>query len=231
MKLSIITSLKPNEIIHPALKENLITFATEGRDRYDVEWLLVSGDQRTLEKNCLSSEAIHGFLTVKTLWGGSSRASCMNLGVRHSEGELLWFLHADSSFSLRSVNQFLQKTDFEKKIYYFHLKFSQGPWAMKINEWGVRFRCRFLKTPFGDQGLSMLRTTFESLGGYDEKAPYGEDHLLIRKAWLEKVQIVPVGECLVTSPRKYQELGWLKTTMTHQYLWYKQILSQRFRRS
>lgn len=148
----------------------------------------------------------------------------MNLGVRNAKGSLLWFLHADSSLLEGALDKFLQKTDFENKIYYFDLKFSRGPWAMIFNEWGVRFRCRFLKTPFGDQGLCMSKWLFDALGGYDEGAPYGEDHLLIRKARRHGVEIIPVGESLVTSSRKYQEQGWLKTTLTHQYLWYKQIL-------
>lgn len=231
MKLSIITSLKPNEIIDPVLKENLIDFAMKAKDQYDLEWLLVSADQKTLALNGPSDDEPSGVMTVKKIWGGHSRASCMNLGAEKALGDLLWFLHADSSFSERAIEKFLQKKDFENKIYYFHLKFSQGPPAMKLNEWGVRFRCRFLKTPFGDQGLSMSKLTFLKLGGYDENAPYGEDHLLIRKAWKLKIDIEPLGESLVTSPRKYQENGWFKTTVTHQYLWYKQILSQRFKRS
>lgn len=224
MKLSIVTSLKPNEIIDETLKQNLLTFALEGKANYDLEWILVSSDQETLEANSIQEEAVCSYLKVKKIWGGRSRASCMNLGVEHSMGELLWFLHADSSFSIQAVEKILEKTDFDQKIYYFHLKFSQGLWAMKLNEWGVRFRCRFLKTPFGDQGLIMTRETFQNLGGYDESAPYGEDHLLIRLACHQNISIEPIGAYLITSPRKYQENGWFRTTMTHQYLWYKQMI-------
>lgn len=230
MKLSIVTSLGPNETISQELIHSLTEFAQEVKPTLAVEWILVSGDPKTLQNCCASVEEISKALSLRKIVGGSSRATCMNIGVKQSSGELLWFLHGDSSFSSKVSETFLLKTHYERIIYYFHLKFSGGPKAMKINEWGVRFRCYFLKTPFGDQGLVMSKGTFEALGFYDETAPYGEDHLLIRKARAMKIKILPIGTSIFTSPRKYEEGGWLKTTITHQYLWVKQILSQRLKK-
>ncbi len=230
MKLSIITSLGPNETISQELKNSLLQFMIEAAATDLVEWVLVSGHPEMLERNYSQIEGVSKALPVRKIIGGASRATCMNLGAKQSAGEILWFLHADSSFSCEAAKAFLIKTDYDQKIYYFQLKFREGPKAMRINEWGVRFRCHFLKTPFGDQGLSMSKRTFETLGTYDEATPYGEDHLLIRKAREMKIEILPVGESLFTSPRKYQEKGWLKTTLTHQYMWYKQILSQHLKK-
>jgi hypothetical protein len=94
---------------------------------------------------------------------------------------------------------------------------------MKINEWGVRFRCFFLKTPFGDQGLCMSKKVFEKIGPYNTQALYGEDHLLIRCARAKKVSIKSFKAPIYTSARKYTNNGWLKTTIKHQKMWYIQI--------
>ena len=227
MKLSIITSLAPNEILAKGLLESLVDFGQKTEKYYQLEWLLASGDLNTLEK-VLSEDEIKALpMTVKKILSGNSRAKCMNQAVKESSGEILWFLHGDSYFKSEVSQTFLRKSNFDKKIYYFRLGFTQGPKAMKINEWGVRFRCRFLKTPFGDQGLILLKQTFLDLGTYDEGAPYGEDHLLVRKARKSGVDILPMGGTLYTSARKYENKGWFKTTAKHQYMWYKQIIQQR----
>ncbi len=226
MKLSIITSLAPNEILTKGFIDSLADFVQKAENYYPVEWLLTSGDPKTLERALLDDEEKSLPVTIRKIVAGNSRAQCMNEAVRQSAGEILWFLHADSYFKADVSQAFLNKSDWNQKIYYFRLGFIHGSQAMKINEWGVRFRCRFFKLPFGDQGLILLKQTFLDLGTYDEKAPYGEDHLLVRKARKSGVNILPIGATLYTSARKYENNGWLKTTVKHQYMWYKQIIQQ-----
>jgi hypothetical protein len=98
---------------------------------------------------------------------------------------------------------------------------------MKINELGVWFRTRILKTPFGDQCLCMSKNVFDDLGGYPTDVLCGEDHMLIRKARRKGVHIVPIKAKVQTSARKYLKNGWAKTTFGHLYLWRKQVLQDR----
>ncbi len=67
-----------------------------------------------------------------------------------------------------------------------------------LTELAVHFRSRVLGLPFGDQALCVSRQTFSALGGYDERAIHGEDHLLVRKAHRAGLSVEPVGATLVT---------------------------------
>jgi GT2 family glycosyltransferase len=67
--------------------------------------------------------------------------------------------------------------------------------------------------PFGDQGFCISKTLFHEIGGYPEKAPYGEDLLFVWKAKETGVKLHHVPSKLITSARHYQETGWFKLTL------------------
>jgi hypothetical protein len=115
-------------------------------------------------------------------------------------------------------------------LHYFDLAFlGDGPRRCKLNALGARFRSRVLGMPFGDQGLCVRRDLFEALGGYDEAARYGEDHLLVWAARRAGVRLHPVGQRLRTSARKYGRQGWARTTARHLVLTLRQALPQALR--
>ena len=80
--------------------------------------------------------------------------------------------------------------------------------------------------PFGDQGLCIRKDLFQSIKGFREDLPYGEDHVLVWTARQWHIELQPVGAMLYTSARKYKKYGWVKTTLIHQYLWMKQALPE-----
>lgn len=156
----------------------------------------------------------------------AGRATSLNAGAAKATGEYLWFLHADSSLP-KDGWQKLQQAIAQNPgaLHYFNLAFADGGWPMKINSWGANLRSRFFGCPFGDQGFCIQKQIFEDLGAYSEIAPYGEDHLFVWKARKANVKLNQVGATITTSTRKYQQKGWLKTTLLHQYLWLKQVAS------
>ncbi len=145
------------------------------------------------------------------------RAAQMNAGAAASTANWLWFLHADSRLSTDAfVRLEAYLASAPSGIGYFDLRFlPDGPRLVRINQWGAGVRSRFLGLPFGDQGFLMSRATFQSLGGFDESLPSGEDHALICQARRNGVPLRPVGAELWTSARKYQRQGWLGTTLSH----------------
>lgn len=158
---------------------------------------------------------------------GKNRAAQMNLGAKKAKGDFLWFLHADSRVtkeSIESLRNSLNKSP--DSLLYFNLRFYDASPLMKINEIGAHFRSRFFKMPFGDQGLCLSKSNFERLGGFDEQAPYGEDHLLVWKARRFGIQVKSVGSSLFTSSRKYEKNGWLQTTAKHLWFTYQQALPE-----
>src|SRR5690606_9384341 len=94
---------------------------------------------------------------------------------------------------------------------------------------GVVFRSRVLGLPFGDQGLCLRREVFFELGGFNEDARYGEDHLLVWKAHQQDVPILPVKAKLQTSARRYRSEGWLPPTAKHVALTAVQATPEIFR--
>lgn len=165
-------------------------------------------------------------LPANVTWVQSTggRATSMNTAAARTQADMLWFLHADCQIdaaALRAIEHFT--TCNPDAIGYCDLRYYDGSAAMRLTELAVWLRCRVLHIPFGDQGLCMSKAQFDALGGYDENACYGEDHLLILKAKRHGIAILPVGAALPTSARKYTQNGWLATTWLHQRLWWKQL--------
>lgn len=158
---------------------------------------------------------------------GGTRASSMNAAASIAKGRHLWFVHADTILETDSITKLIGKIGMQDRaLFYFDLRFDGGG-LMRLTDLGVRFRSRMFGIPFGDQALCLRASTFRALGGYDETAAYGEDHLLVRRARRAGVPVLPVGATIGTSARKYRDTGWLRTTSEHWRLTLLQILRDR----
>ena len=194
---------------------------------YDDEIIFVSPDPGEPElADVLASVGIG----VPCRWIRSSlgRAKQLNLGAKEAANEILWFLHCDSGISSAGVKN-LKRSILKNanQILFFNLEFlNDGPRLISVNEIGAWIRSRVLRLPFGDQGFCMSKSTFTGLSGFDELAPYGEDHLLIWKAHQNGIPIKCVGSGLKTSARKYTHQGWSKTTARHVILTFRQALPE-----
>lgn len=165
-------------------------------------------------------------LRIRQIQSSPGRARQMNLGARLAGGRWLWFLHADTRLSataLTTLNQFLASD--REALGWFDLKFrDDGPTLTWLNARGARWRSRRLQLPFGDQGFVVPAAAFAQLGGYDETAHYGEDHLLVWAARAHGLPLRPIGATIFTSARKYATHGWLRTTLRHWLLTLRQAL-------
>jgi hypothetical protein len=158
------------------------------------------------------------------------RAAQMNDATRSAAGEFVWFLHADTRLPIGTVDTLGNALEARPEcLHYFKLRFFDGPACLKLNELGVALRCRMFGLPFGDQGFCLRRELFLQLGGFDEGAPYGEDHLLVCAAKRRGVALHQVGGFIATSGRKYAERGWLRTTARHVGLTLRQAVYEAHR--
>ena len=158
----------------------------------------------------------------------SGRARQLNRGARAAKRDILWFVHADSRFApdtLPALHAALGATS--NALHYFELSFlADGPRVMSLTALGTRFRSGVLGLPFGDQGFVVHRETFDALGGFDERATYGEDHLFVWRARRAGVTLRTTNGHLRTSARRYRERGWLRTTLRHLWLTTRQALPE-----
>lgn len=168
---------------------------------------------------------------ARWLTTAAGRARQMNYGAAHASRPFIWFLHADSVVPLDAILALERSLEqHPQSLHYFNLAFQDdGPRRMRLNELGARFRSRYLGLPFGDQGLCMSRDTFQRLGGFDETAAYGEDHLLVWAAHRHRVPLRQVDGVIQTSARKYRTQGWLRTTLVHVWRTWKQAIPQALR--
>lgn len=147
----------------------------------------------------------------------AGRAGQQNAGACVAGGDWLWFLHADAQLldtTLPALARFIAAD--HAAIGYFDLRFlGDGPPLMWLNAAGAWLRSRWLRMPFGDQGLCLPRSVFHALGGFDCMTPRGEDHQLVWRARAAGFGVLPVGAPLYTSARRYVDAGWLATTRMH----------------
>ena len=150
-----------------------------------------------------------------------SRAKSLNIGAAKARHDVLWFLHADSRVSAENLSALSQALKSgSETLYYFDLAYEGGGLAA-LNAGGANIRSQWFDLPYGDQGLCISKALFDTIGGYPENVAYGEDLLFVRLAKRAGIQLKRIPSKLVTSARKYQQLGWLKLTVLRQWQLFK----------
>ena len=172
--------------------------------------------------------ALMGDRAARWLVAERGRAAQQNAGARAATRPFLWFVHADTRIPPTAFNALRAALAQQPQaVHFFELQFlPDGPKLMKLNEWGARLRSRRLGLPFGDQGLCLPKDLFNSLGGFDTRAAYGEDHLLVWAAHRRRIPFRCTGAPIQTSARKYREQGWLRTTCRHLLLTFRQAVGE-----
>lgn len=145
------------------------------------------------------------------------RALQMNAAARVASGEFLLFLHADTeppeSF-IEVVRRTLMSPGTAAGAFTFRLR--EHIIGRRLIESGVACRCRIRSLPYGDQGLFLRRSIFGALGGFPEW-PVLEDVELVRR--LRRIgSIVTTPEAAMTSSRRWQQRGVLRTFLRHQLI-------------
>lgn len=156
----------------------------------------------------------HGCLLV---CGPPGRGRQMNAGAALARGRILLFLHADTTLPLN----FPEKV--EKALLVdgvvggaFALEIAGGRWSLATIAFAANLRSRFLQLPYGDQALFTEARTFHSLGGFPE-LPIMEDAVFVRRlGGLGRILILP--ETAITSARRWEHLGVLRTTLINQMI-------------
>lgn len=153
----------------------------------------------------------------RTISGPRGRALQMNLGVEESKGELLLFLHADTLLPDHFLTQITRTLGiFNAAAGAFSLGFDNRRRSMAIISWGANLRSRLFSLPYGDQGLFTSRKNFLAVGGFPEMEIM-EDFVFIRK--MRRLgRIITLRDQVITSARRWENTGVLKTTFINQLI-------------
>ena len=155
------------------------------------------------------------FLGATVLTAPPGRGRQMNAGAARAAGEILLFLHADTLLP-EHWDDHVKSTLAEPGTAAgaFEIRLSRAVRWGRIVERLANFRSRVFQLPYGDQALFLRADVFRRAGRFPEW-PIMEDFEFIRR--LRKggrIRIVPVAA--VTSARRWEKLGVLRTTIINQ---------------
>lgn len=154
-------------------------------------------------------------LGARVITSAPPRARQMNRGAAEATGDVLLFLHADTRLPERFeefvLNSFKQPGTVAGA---FELRIDSDIPALRLIERLANWRSRCLKTPYGDQAIFILSRVFHQVGGFPDIAIMEDFELIRRLRKQGEIATLPVP--VSTSPRRWQNLGILKTTLINQ---------------
>ncbi|GGG61939.1 TIGR04283 family arsenosugar biosynthesis glycosyltransferase [Hymenobacter glacieicola] len=132
------------------------------------------------------------------------RAAQLNHGATHTQGQILYFLHADTYPPPGFLSYIRAAVAGGVGSGCFRLQFDDAHWFLRLNAWFTRFDVDLIR--FGDQSLFAERSVFERAGGYREQLLVMEDQEIIGRLRRQApFRVLP--QPVVTSARKYRENG------------------------
>lgn len=200
-------------VIIPALNEETgiaRSIASAAREP-DVEVIVVDGGSRD------ETARVARRLGAETLTVPAGRARQMNAGAQASRGEYLVFLHADTILPpnyASLVRRLLASPEVVAGA--FRLGIEGRRRSLRWIETGANWRSRWLQLPYGDQALFVRSRLFFELGGYAD-IPIMEDYDLVRRL-TRRGRVMLAPEAVVTSARRWEQLGIVKTTLLNQVM-------------
>jgi rSAM/selenodomain-associated transferase 2 len=201
-------------IIIPVLNEaaNIQETMPRLKNGSDIEIIIVDGgsQDKTVE--------FARKLGVKVICSPQSgRANQMNLGAAAATGDILLFLHADTHLPTKYLEIIKETLAHPKTIAgAFELAIDGQQKSLRLVEIMVNLRSRFCSLPYGDQAIFLKASIFQEIGGFPN-LPIMEDFEFIQRLKKRgKITIAPAK--VITSGRRWQKLGVLKTTLINQLI-------------
>jgi len=145
--------------------------------------------------------------TIVTTAKGRGRQ--LAAGAKAARGRWLLFLHADTvlePYWAATVATFMSVRSNQLRAGHFKLALNDPTRAARRIERLANWRARTLGLPYGDQGLLVSRTLYDSVGGFSD-LPLMEDVEMVRR--IGKERLVELPATATTSAARYQRDGYV----------------------
>ncbi len=174
----------------------------------DIEIIVADGGSQD------GTRAIAHNLGARVVGSRPGRGRQMNAGAAVATGDTLLFLHADTRLPENFRDQVRRTLGQNCCAGAFRLRIDGHQRGFRWIEWAANQRSRWLQLPYGDQGLFLSAERFYRTGGF-ANLPLMEDVEFCRRLRTQG-RIGLATEDIVTSSRRWHQLGLLRTTLTNQ---------------
>ncbi len=159
------------------------------------------------------SLALASPLADKALASPRGRARQMNAGMEAADGDILWFLHADT---LPPADADLQLASALSTSHHrwgrFDIQLSGNAMLLRLVERSMNWRSRITGIATGDQGIFVRTDVLRRIGGYAD-IPLMEDIDLSSRLKTSFGRPLCLRQRLTTSSRRWERNGIVRTTL------------------
>lgn len=191
------------------------TFNEEDALRRHLPPILLESDQVVVSDggSTDSTIAVARDAGADTVCGLTQRGQQLNRGAEAATGDLLLFLHADTTLPTGAGRLIREAVDTGAQGGAFYLRFNTDHPVMTLASQLINIRSRLTRCPLGDQGIFVSRNTFNDLGGFREW-PILEDLDFARRL-KETGDVQLLRQPIITSARRYLRQGIARTILTN----------------
>lgn len=162
-------------------------------------------DSPTSNDKTLEIAEKHHAIALKSQKKG--RAAQMNFGASVAQGEILYFVHADTIIHPDYASDILTFIEKGYDLGCYRYRFDSSNLLLKVNSFFTRFP--FIWCRGGDQTLFIRKTDFFNIGCFREDFIIMEDYEFIQRTnKLLKFKIIPKN--VIVSARKYKTNSYLR---------------------
>ena len=144
------------------------------------------------------------------------RGSQMNAGAQKASGDVLIFLHADTTLPMRALDVVTQAIDRGATWGRFDVTIDGASRWFPVISFMMNLRSRWTKIATGDQAIFVLRTAFIESGGFPD-IPLMED-VSFCSTMRSRSRPACLKEKVITSGRRWEKNGVLRTVLTMWWL-------------
>ena len=165
------------------------------------------------------SLAVASKYTDLVLSTSKGRALQQNIGAENAKGDYFWFLHADSKFDTALIQNYFSVI-IASGWGRFAVKLSGKSYIFRVIEWFMNKRSCLSAIATGDQGIFVRADLFKKVGGFPAQALMEDIEISKRLKKMAKMNCANTPR-IITSSRKWQQEGILKTIFL---MWYLRFL-------
>ena len=151
-----------------------------------------------------TAEAFRG-IGARILCGKGSRGARLAEAAAMASGETLLFLHSDSLLADDALDALRRCMEAGAAAGAFSLAYENAGPAMRWIALWANLRSRWLRLPFGDQGIFCRRDAYDRAGGFQDLAVCDDLDFVRRLRRARPFVLLP--QKTITSPRRYRSRG------------------------